>query len=80
MPAPGEAIFAVASTAGWVAHVLEEYWVAHALEKYGERPPRMRPRGQYVGPRPPSPHPYRQRLPSARGNGPSRAGRLGSPV
>ncbi|GGT09812.1 citrate synthase [Streptomyces chromofuscus] len=44
----GEAIFAVARTAGWIAH---------ALEEYGERPLRMRPSGHYVGPRPPQPLP-----------------------
>ncbi|MFI8190192.1 citrate/2-methylcitrate synthase [Streptomyces sp. NPDC085946] len=45
MPATaGETIFAVARTAGWIAH---------ALEEYGERPLRMRPSGVYVGPRPP---------------------------
>ncbi|MFJ5547314.1 citrate synthase [Streptomyces sp. NPDC093225] len=44
----GETVFAVARTAGWIAHVLEEY---------GERPLRMRPSGQYVGPRPPQPLP-----------------------
>ncbi|MFF7234793.1 citrate/2-methylcitrate synthase [Streptomyces collinus] len=49
MPATaGETIFAVARTAGWIAH---------ALEEYGERPLRMRPRGQYAGPRPPQPLP-----------------------
>ncbi|WP_317445815.1 citrate synthase [Streptomyces collinus] len=49
MPATaGETIFAVARTAGWIAH---------ALEEYGERPLRMRPRGHYVGPRPPRPLP-----------------------
>ncbi|MFH9013585.1 citrate/2-methylcitrate synthase [Streptomyces sp. NPDC017943] len=49
MPASaGETIFAVARTAGWVAH---------ALEEYGERPLRMRPSGLYVGPRPPQPLP-----------------------
>jgi citrate synthase len=49
MPASaGETIFAVARTAGWIAH---------ALEEYGERPLRMRPSGQYVGPRPPQPLP-----------------------
>jgi citrate synthase len=40
----GETIFAVARTAGWIAHTLEEY---------GERPLRMRPSGLYVGARPP---------------------------
>ncbi|MFC9153444.1 citrate/2-methylcitrate synthase [Streptomyces bauhiniae] len=44
----GETLFAVARTAGWIAH---------ALEEYGERPLRMRPSGQYVGPRPPRPLP-----------------------
>ncbi|HEV7628328.1 MAG TPA: citrate/2-methylcitrate synthase [Streptomyces sp.] len=40
----GEAVFAVARTAGWIAH---------ALEEYGERPLRLRPSGHYTGPRPP---------------------------
>ncbi|MFF8640516.1 citrate synthase [Streptomyces sp. NPDC015345] len=44
----GETIFAVARTAGWMAH---------ALEEYDERPLRMRPSGQYVGLRPPQPPP-----------------------
>lgn len=44
----GETVFAVARTAGWIAH---------ALEEYAERPLRMRPRGQYTGPRPPQPLP-----------------------
>ncbi|MFJ3309248.1 citrate synthase [Streptomyces sp. NPDC086549] len=45
MPATaGETVFAIARTAGWIAH---------ALEEYGERPLRMRPSGHYVGPRPP---------------------------
>ncbi|MEU7058812.1 citrate synthase [Streptomyces sp. NPDC046197] len=49
MPATaGETIFAVARTAGWIAH---------ALEEYGERPLRMRPSGHYVGQRPPQPLP-----------------------
>ncbi|WP_367045516.1 citrate synthase family protein [Streptomyces sp. Je 1-332] len=49
MPAEaGETIFAVARTAGWIAH---------ALEEYEERPLRMRPSGQYVGLRPPQPIP-----------------------
>ncbi|MCQ9130833.1 citrate synthase [Streptomyces hilarionis] len=43
-----ETIFAVARTAGWIAH---------ALEEYGERPLRMRPSGHYVGLRPPRPLP-----------------------
>ncbi|MFI9827202.1 citrate synthase [Streptomyces sp. NPDC051913] len=49
MPATaGETIFAVARTAGWIAH---------ALEEYGERPLRMRPSGFYVGAKPPQPLP-----------------------
>jgi citrate synthase len=40
----GEAIFAVARTAGWIAH---------ALEEYGDRPSRFRPSGRYAG-RPPA--------------------------
>ncbi|MFH8489761.1 citrate synthase family protein [Streptomyces longisporoflavus] len=49
MPAEaGETIFAVARTAGWIAH---------ALEEYEERPLRMRPSGQYAGLRPPQPMP-----------------------
>ncbi|MFJ4471612.1 citrate/2-methylcitrate synthase [Streptomyces sp. NPDC089424] len=48
LPTAGETIFAVARTAGWIAH---------ALEEYGERPLRMRPSGQYVGSRPPQPLP-----------------------
>ncbi|MEV7073106.1 citrate synthase [Streptomyces sp. NPDC093990] len=49
MPATaGETVFAVARTAGWIAH---------ALEEYGERPLRMRPSGTYVGPKPPQPLP-----------------------
>jgi citrate synthase len=41
MPADaGEAIFAVARTAGWLAH---------ALEEYEDRPSRFRPKGQYAG-------------------------------
>ncbi|KUN16658.1 citrate synthase [Streptomyces antibioticus] len=49
MPATaGETIFAVARTAGWIAH---------ALEEYGERPLRMRPSGLYVGAKPPQPLP-----------------------
>ncbi|MFG2210594.1 citrate/2-methylcitrate synthase [Streptomyces sp. NPDC048638] len=44
----GETVFAVARTAGWIAH---------ALEEYGEPPLRMRPSGQYNGPRPPQPLP-----------------------
>ncbi|GGU82015.1 citrate synthase [Streptomyces albospinus] len=44
----GETVFAVARTAGWIAH---------ALEEYEERPIRMRPSGQYRGPRPPQPLP-----------------------
>ncbi|MGW3910632.1 citrate synthase [Streptomyces sp. NPDC005070] len=49
MPASaGETVFAVARTAGWIAHTLEEY---------AERPLRMRPSGHYVGERPPQPLP-----------------------
>ncbi|MFC9248307.1 citrate/2-methylcitrate synthase [Streptomyces sp. NPDC057136] len=49
MPAEaGETVFAVSRTAGWIAH---------ALEEYAERPLRMRPSGQYEGPRPPQPLP-----------------------
>ncbi|MET7452373.1 citrate synthase [Streptomyces sp. NPDC005574] len=48
LPTAGETIFAVARTAGWIAH---------ALEEYGERPLRMRPSGHYVGARPPQPLP-----------------------
>ncbi|MEV4192405.1 citrate/2-methylcitrate synthase, partial [Streptomyces toxytricini] len=49
MPAEaGETVFAVARTAGWIAH---------ALEEYQERPLRMRPTGHYEGPRPPRPLP-----------------------
>ncbi|PWI15005.1 citrate synthase [Streptomyces sp. Act143] len=49
MPATaGETIFAVARTAGWIAH---------ALEEYGERPLRMRPSGLYAGAKPPQPLP-----------------------
>ncbi|WP_114255733.1 citrate synthase [Streptomyces sp. Go-475] len=49
MPAAaGETIFAVARTAGWIAH---------ALEEYGERPLRMRPSGLYTGAKPPQPLP-----------------------
>ncbi|MGW1790495.1 citrate/2-methylcitrate synthase [Streptomyces tubercidicus] len=44
----GETIFAISRTAGWIAH---------ALEEYAERPLRMRPNGQYHGPRPPQPLP-----------------------
>ncbi|MFF4580606.1 citrate synthase [Streptomyces sp. NPDC001389] len=44
----GETVFAVARTAGWIAH---------ALEEYQERPLRMRPSGRYTGPRPPRPVP-----------------------
>ena len=39
-PDAGEAIFAVARTAGWLAH---------ALEEYADRPNRFRPSGQYAG-------------------------------
>jgi citrate synthase len=43
-PDAGEAIFAVARTAGWIAH---------ALEEYDDRPSRFRPSGRYGGPPPP---------------------------
>ncbi|MFD6275903.1 citrate/2-methylcitrate synthase [Streptomyces sp. NPDC060209] len=50
MPAEtGETVFAVSRTAGWIAH---------AMEEYAERPLRMRPSGQYNGPRPPQPLPF----------------------
>lgn len=49
MPAEaGETVFAVARTAGWIAH---------ALEEYQERPLRLRPSGHYTGPPPPQPLP-----------------------
>ena len=41
-PDGGEAVFAIARTAGWLAH---------ALEEYGEKPLRFRPRARYTGPR-----------------------------
>ncbi|MFE7132018.1 citrate synthase [Streptomyces sp. NPDC057638] len=44
----GETIFAVARTAGWIAH---------ALEEYAEPPLRLRPTGPYTGPPPPQPLP-----------------------
>ncbi len=40
-PDAGEAIFAIARTAGWLAH---------ALEEYGEQPLRFRTRERYTGP------------------------------
>jgi citrate synthase len=40
IPGAGEAIFAVARTAGWLAHALEEY----------ARDTPIRPRGVYTGP------------------------------
>ena len=39
----GETIFAVARSAGWIAH---------ALEEYQEPPLRFRPRAHYIGPAP----------------------------
>jgi citrate synthase len=39
----GEAIFAIARTAGWIAHSLEEY---------SDRPSRFRPSGLYAGQKP----------------------------
>lgn len=44
----GETVFAVARTAGWIAH---------ALEEYAEPPLRMRPSGAYTGPHPDRPLP-----------------------
>ncbi len=41
-PTAGEAIFAIARTAGWLAH---------AIEEYEETPIRFRPVGRYVSPR-----------------------------
>ncbi|WP_329024013.1 citrate synthase [Streptomyces sp. NBC_00690] len=43
-PEAGETVFAVARTAGWIAH---------ALEEYGEPGLRLRTSGQYDGPQPP---------------------------
>jgi citrate synthase len=43
--AAGEAIFAIARSAGWIAH---------ALEEYDETPLRFRPRAQYTGPAAPA--------------------------
>ena len=42
---PGEAVFAVARTAGWIGHALEEY-ARHAP---------LRPRARYTGPHYPAP-------------------------
>jgi citrate synthase len=47
-PQAGETVFAVARTAGWIAH---------ALEEYAEPPLRMRLIGAYAGPRPGRPLP-----------------------
>lgn len=47
-PEAGETIFAVARTAGWIAH---------ALEEYDERALRVRVMGRYEGPPPPVPPP-----------------------
>ncbi|RIQ14438.1 citrate/2-methylcitrate synthase, partial [Jiangella rhizosphaerae] len=47
-PEAGETIFAVARTAGWIAH---------ALEEYEERALRVRVTGRYEGPPPPVPPP-----------------------
>ena len=41
--AAAESLFAIARTAGWLAH---------AIEEYGETPVRFRPRAAYTGPRP----------------------------
>ncbi|MBT5137914.1 MAG: hypothetical protein HOM37_02525 [Acidimicrobiaceae bacterium] len=51
-PDAGEVIFAIARTAGWLAH---------ALEEYNETPIRFRPVGRYVA----SPTPHRPSLPLA---------------
>ncbi|MEU5994857.1 citrate/2-methylcitrate synthase [Spirillospora sp. NPDC047418] len=51
VPGAGEALFAVARTAGWLAH---------ALEEYARRGP-LRPRAVYVGPPPPEPAPKSRR-------------------
>jgi citrate synthase len=51
-PDAGEVIFAIARTAGWLAH---------ALEEYDETPIRFRPVGRYVA----SPPPHRPSLPLA---------------
>lgn len=59
MPAEaGETVFAVSRTAGWIAH---------AMEEYTERPLRMRPSGQYTGPRPPQPLPVPLGVPEGTG-------------
>ncbi|WP_124275060.1 citrate synthase family protein [Streptomyces sp. ADI93-02] len=59
MPAEaGETVFAVSRTAGWIAH---------AMEEYTERPLRMRPSGQYTGPRPPQPLPVSLGVPEGTG-------------
>ncbi|TDE94836.1 citrate synthase [Occultella glacieicola] len=42
----GQAIFAVARTVGWLAHVVDEY---------GQAPLRLRPESDYTGPRPAEP-------------------------
>ncbi|WP_035815035.1 citrate synthase [Jiangella gansuensis] len=47
-PDAGETIFAIARTAGWIAH---------ALEEYDEPPLRVRVTGRYEGPPPPQPLP-----------------------
>ncbi|MFJ8882038.1 citrate/2-methylcitrate synthase [Streptomyces sp. NPDC102402] len=63
MPAEaGETVFAVSRTAGWIAH---------AMEEYAERPLRMRPSGQYTGPRPPQPLPSPSRA-APPGTGPAK--------
>ncbi|MFJ5721414.1 citrate synthase [Streptomyces sp. NPDC093149] len=62
----GETVFAVSRTAGWIAH---------ALEEYGERPLRMRPSGQYTGPRPPQPLPTATDVPPRSSYGPHSAQR-----
>ncbi|MEU6998560.1 citrate/2-methylcitrate synthase [Nonomuraea sp. NPDC046570] len=42
IPGAGEAVFAIARTAGWLAHALEEY----------DRDTLLRPRAVYTGPPP----------------------------
>ena len=58
VPGAGEAIFAVARTAGWIAHAMEEY----------DRNAPIRPRSVYTGPAPrpdPAPQPDSAQLPSS---------------
>jgi citrate synthase len=55
IPGAGEAIFAVARTAGWIAHAMEEY----------ARGAPLRPRAVYTGPGPAVPAPRPAVQPSA---------------